>query len=102
MNLSGGQRQRVSLARALYNDGDIYILDDPLSAVDQEVGQEIFDNIIGPNGLLRRKTRVLVAHNVRLLPVVDKIVVMNNGQVSQVGTYSELQKEEVFDWLRLS
>ena len=97
MNLSGGQRQRVSLARALYNDADIYLLDDPLSAVDQEVGQKIFDNIIGPNGLLRRKTRVLVTHNVRFLPVVDKIVVLNNGQVSQVGTYSELHKEEVFD-----
>lgn len=97
MNLSGGQRQRISLARALYNDADIYLLDDPLSAVDPEVGQKIFDNVLGPNGLLKRKTRVLVTHDARFLPRVDKVVVMNNGEVSQVGTYWDLLSEEVCD-----
>ena len=55
INLSGGQNQRVSLARACYQDNDIYLLDDPLSAVDAHVGKRIFDNVIGPNGMLRNK-----------------------------------------------
>lgn len=55
INLSGGQKQRVSLARAVYQDTDIYLLDDPLSAVDSHVGKHIFEEVIGPNGLLKDK-----------------------------------------------
>lgn len=55
MNLSGGQKQRLSLARAVYQDQDIYLMDDPLSAVDVYVGRHLFDNLIGPNGLLKNK-----------------------------------------------
>jgi len=55
VNLSGGQKQRVSLARAVYQDASVYLLDDPLSAVDAHVGKHIFENIIGPNGLLKYK-----------------------------------------------
>lgn len=55
INLSGGQKQRVSLARAVYFDSDIFFLDDPLSAVDAHVGKHIFDNVIGPKGLLKEK-----------------------------------------------
>ena len=90
INLSGGQKQRISLARSVYNDGDIYLLDDPLSAVDAHVGKHLFDNVIGPGGLLRDKTRVLVTHSVRYLPLVDKIVVMKDGRISEVGTYKGL------------
>lgn len=55
VNLSGGQKQRVSLARAVYSNADLYLLDDPLSAVDSHVSRHIFDNVIGPNGLLAKK-----------------------------------------------
>ena len=55
--MSGGQKQRVSLARAVYHDSDIYLMDDPLSAVDSHVGKHIFDNVIGPEGVLKDKVR---------------------------------------------
>ncbi|CAB1311777.1 unnamed protein product [Coregonus sp. 'balchen'] len=70
INLSGGQRQRVSLARALYNEADVYLLDDPLSAVDAHVAKHIFDHAIGPEGALQGK--------------VDNIVVMVEGRVSEM------------------
>ena len=60
INLSGGQNQRVSLARACYQDNDIYLLDDPLSAVDAHVGKDIFKNVIGPTGLLSNKVGVVM------------------------------------------
>ena len=62
INLSGGQKQRVSLARAVYFDADIYMLDDPLSAVDSHVGKHIFENLIGSNGLLKNKVGYLCMH----------------------------------------
>lgn len=55
INLSGGQKQRVSLARAIYQDCDIYFLDDPLSAVDAHVGKHIFERVLGPQGILKNK-----------------------------------------------
>jgi len=59
INLSGGQKQRVSLARAVFFDADVYLLDDPLSAVDSHVGKHIFENVIGPQGMLQKKVLVL-------------------------------------------
>ena len=59
INLSGGQKQRVSLARAVYQDRDIYLLDDPLSAVDANVGKHLFDRVIGPQGLLKDKVQLV-------------------------------------------
>eukprot|EP00102_Acyrthosiphon_pisum_P020986 XP_016658196.1 PREDICTED: multidrug resistance-associated protein 1 isoform X2 [Acyrthosiphon pisum] len=103
INLSGGQKQRVSLARAVYKESDIYFLDDPLSAVDSHVGKHIFEHVIGPTGLLRKKTRILVTHSITYLREVDLIVVMKDGQVSESGTYKELldKKGDFADFLIL-
>lgn len=92
INLSGGQKQRVSMARAAYNGGGLFLLDDPLSAVDAHVGVHIFDNVIGHKGMLRGKTRILVTHSAKYLPQVDKIIVMKNGAISEMGSYRELLK----------
>uniref|UniRef100_A0A672M449 ABC-type glutathione-S-conjugate transporter n=1 Tax=Sinocyclocheilus grahami TaxID=75366 RepID=A0A672M449_SINGR len=93
INLSGGQRQRVSLARALYSEVDVYLLDDPLSAVDAHVAKHIFDNVIGPEGALKGKTRILVTHGISFLPQVDNILVMVDGRVSEMGSYQDLLKQ---------
>nr|KAG5699779.1 hypothetical protein BaRGS_013499 [Batillaria attramentaria] len=94
INLSGGQKQRVSVARAVYSDSDVYLLDDPLSAVDSHVGKAIFKQVIGHTGALKKKvfmlTRVLVTHGVHWLPMVDEIIVMNDGKISERGSYEEL------------
>uniref|UniRef100_A0A131YTN7 ATP-binding cassette, subfamily C (CFTR/MRP), member 1 n=1 Tax=Rhipicephalus appendiculatus TaxID=34631 RepID=A0A131YTN7_RHIAP len=90
INLSGGQKQRVSLARAVYNDADIYLLDDPLSAVDSHVGKHIFDQVIGPKGVLKDKTRLLVTHGISYLPQMDRVIVLRDGRVEEQGTYQEL------------
>uniref|UniRef100_A0A8B9QHE4 Canalicular multispecific organic anion transporter 1 n=1 Tax=Apteryx owenii TaxID=8824 RepID=A0A8B9QHE4_APTOW len=90
INLSGGQKQRVSLARAVYNNADIYLLDDPLSAVDAHVGKYLFDHVLGPKGLLQKKTRILVTHSISFLSQVDNIVVLVAGAVSEHGSYSTL------------
>jgi ATP-binding cassette subfamily C (CFTR/MRP) protein 1 len=101
INLSGGQKQRVALARAVYQDTDIYILDDPLSAVDSHVGKYLFDYVIGPKGLLKTRTRILVTNGVSFLPQVDKIIVLVNGKISETGTFAELllRKGDFSDFL---
>uniref|UniRef100_A0A8B9MRE3 ABC-type glutathione-S-conjugate transporter n=1 Tax=Accipiter nisus TaxID=211598 RepID=A0A8B9MRE3_9AVES len=90
INISGGQKQRVSLARAVYQKASIYLLDDPLSAVDAHVGQHIFEHVLGPNGLLKDKTRVLVTHTINILPQVDNVVFLVDGTISEIGSYQEL------------
>lgn len=76
INLSGGQKQRVSIARAVYEDADVYLFDDPLSALDNEVGFKVFRDCI--LHALRKKTRILVTHNLNVLPDVDRIVLMDH------------------------
>lgn len=92
INLSGGQKQRISLARAVCDDADIYLLDDPLSAVDSHIGKHIFEKVISKNGLLKHKTRVLVTHGLQYLPEVDDIFVVHEGKISERGSYEELLK----------
>ena len=66
INLSGGQKQRVSLARAVYQEADIYLLDDPLSAVDSHVGKHIFEKVIGPEGMLNNKASMPISYIILL------------------------------------
>uniref|UniRef100_A0A3P9DI95 Multidrug resistance-associated protein 4 n=1 Tax=Maylandia zebra TaxID=106582 RepID=A0A3P9DI95_9CICH len=91
--LSGGQKARVNLARAVYEDADIYLLDDPLSAVDAEVGKHLFDKCIC--GLLKNKCRILVTHQLQHLREVDQILVLKEGQIMVQGSYSELQSSDL-------
>jgi len=90
INLSGGQKQRISLARAVYQDSDIYLLDDPLSAVDAHVAQHLFQKVIGPKGLLRSKTRILCTHQISFLQEVDHIFVLRDGEIVGHGDFQEL------------
>ncbi|XP_035215523.1 multidrug resistance-associated protein 1-like isoform X2 [Stegodyphus dumicola] len=94
VNLSGGQKQRVSLARAIYQDADIYLLDDPLSAVDAHVGAKIFKNVLGPQGILKNKTRILVTHDLSILHEADAIILMSDGKVVESGTYKDLLEQK--------
>ncbi|KAG2693450.1 hypothetical protein I3760_08G097800 [Carya illinoinensis] len=88
INLSGGQKQRIQLARAVYQDCDIYLLDDVFSAVDAHTGTEIFKKCV--RGALKGKTILLVTHQVDFLHNVDLILVMRDGMIVQVGKYKEL------------
>ncbi|KAF9107851.1 Multidrug resistance-associated protein 1 [Mortierella sp. GBA35] len=90
INLSGGQKQRVSLARAAYENADVYLFDDPLSAVDAHVDQHLWQHLIGPSGLLKDKTRILVTHAIHHLEQVDQIVVIKDGKISETGQYDAL------------
>ncbi|KAF9581339.1 hypothetical protein BGW38_001686 [Lunasporangiospora selenospora] len=88
INLSGGQKQRVNIARAVYFDADIVLLDDPLSAVDAHVGKYLFKHCI--LGALQGKTRVLVTHQLHVLPQVDYIICLKDGEIAERGTFQDL------------
>ncbi|KYB27622.1 putative multidrug resistance-associated protein lethal(2)03659-like Protein [Tribolium castaneum] len=96
--LSGGQKARINLARALYREADIYLLDDPLSAVDAKVGKQIFNNCI--NGYLKNKCTVLVTHQIQYLTLVDSIYLLSEGRIISSGSYKDLQ-ESLTDFGRL-
>lgn len=88
--LSGGQKQRISLARAVYSRSHIYLLDDPLSALDPTVAARVFKHVIGKNGLLRNTTRILVCNQGSLLKHMDRLVLMHGGTASVFATVPEL------------
>eukprot|EP00258_Populus_trichocarpa_P051203 XP_024467222.1 ABC transporter C family member 2 isoform X3 [Populus trichocarpa] len=88
VNISGGQKQRVSMARAVYSNSDVYIFDDPLSALDAQVGRQVFDKCI--KGELSKKTRILVTNQLHFLSQVDRIILVHEGMVKEEGTFEDL------------
>ncbi|KMZ04219.1 probable multidrug resistance-associated protein lethal(2)03659 [Drosophila simulans] len=97
-SLSGGQKARISLARAVYRRADIYLLDDPLSAVDTHVGRHLFDQCM--RGYLRSELVILVTHQLQFLEQADLIVIMDKGRISAMGTYSSMKRSGL-DFARL-
>uniref|UniRef100_A0A2P2JCN5 ABC-type xenobiotic transporter n=1 Tax=Rhizophora mucronata TaxID=61149 RepID=A0A2P2JCN5_RHIMU len=93
INMSGGQKQRIQIARAVYQDADIYLLDDPFSAVDAHTGTQLFQDCL--MGVLKHKTVLYVTHQVEFLPAADLILVMQNGRISQAGTFNELLEQNI-------
>uniref|UniRef100_A0A4W2DEJ1 ATP binding cassette subfamily C member 4 n=1 Tax=Bos indicus x Bos taurus TaxID=30522 RepID=A0A4W2DEJ1_BOBOX len=91
--LSGGQKARVNLARAVYQDADIYLLDDPLSAVDAEVSRHLFELCICQ--ALHEKIRILVTHQLQYLKAASQILILKDGQMVQKGTYTEFLKSGI-------
>ncbi|KAJ6572650.1 P-loop containing nucleoside triphosphate hydrolase protein [Mycena sp. CBHHK59/15] len=89
ISLSGGQKQRINVCRAVYRDADIMIFDDPLSALDAHVGNDVFRNVLQAPG----KTRILVTHALHVLPQTDFIITLTDGAVVQQGTYAELEAQ---------
>ncbi|XP_058074547.1 ABC transporter C family member 3-like isoform X2 [Magnolia sinica] len=88
INLSGGQKQRVQIARALYQDADIYLFDDPFSAVDAHTGSHLFNECL--LGMLGSKTVIYVTHQVEFLPSADLILVLRDGRITQAGKYNDI------------
>ncbi|KOX72483.1 hypothetical protein WN51_01583 [Melipona quadrifasciata] len=89
-SLSGGQKARVNLARAVYRKADVYLFDDPLSAVDSRVAKHLFYRCI--KNYLRGATRILVTHQLQFIRQTDTVAVLDRGSISMYGTYKELSK----------
>ncbi|KAL8749541.1 MAG: hypothetical protein Q9184_006768 [Pyrenodesmia sp. 2 TL-2023] len=88
ITVSGGQKQRLNIARAIYFDTDLVLMDDPLSAVDAHVGRHIFDNAIC--GLLKDKCRILATHQLHVLSRCDRIIWMQEGHIETIDTFDNL------------
>ena len=94
INLSGGQKVRISLARTIYNEPDIYLFDDPISALDANVGKKIMKNCIVK--YLKGKTRIVVTHALSYLKYMDRIIYMKSGRIEWSGNYEEVQSQPFF------
>ncbi|GKC63661.1 ABC transporter C family member 3-like protein [Tanacetum coccineum] len=88
INLSGGQKQRIQIARALYQDADIYLFDDPFSAVDAHTGSHLFKECMLQ--FLDSKTVIYITHQVEFLPAADLILVLRDGRITQAGKYNDI------------
>lgn len=93
-NMSGGQKQRINIARAAYSDSDIILIDDALSALDAYVGKKVMDDVFIGN--MGGKTRIMVTHYLHLLEEVDKVILVDKGEIKAFGTLEEVRKTEAF------
>jgi ATP-binding cassette subfamily C (CFTR/MRP) protein 1 len=91
ITVSGGQKQRLNIARAIYFDADLILMDDPLSAVDAHVGRHIFDHAI--LGLLKNKSRILATHQLWVLNRCDRIIWLEEGKIQAIDTFDNLMKD---------
>ena len=96
ITLSGGQKQRVSLARALYLQSDLLVLDDVFSGLDADTEEQVFQQVFAPGGLLRRRrsTVVLCTHSVKHLPAADYIMVLGDGTIAEQGSFGKLMTSQ--------
>jgi ATP-binding cassette subfamily C (CFTR/MRP) protein 1 len=94
VTLSGGQKQRVAIARAVYADADVYVLDDPLSAVDAHVGAALFEECL--RGPLHGKTVLLVTNALQHVHRADQLVWLVNGEIKRQGSYEEVSSDPDF------
>ena len=93
ITLSGGQKQRVAIARACYGSyfgTNIYLLDDPLAAVDSHVAAHLFEHVVGEHGMLSNGLRILVTNQLQYLSLADKVVMMDGGKIAAQGSYKKL------------
>ncbi|KAJ2908437.1 hypothetical protein GGI21_002887 [Coemansia aciculifera] len=90
INLSGGQKARVSLARAVYSRADVYILDDPLSAVDAHVARHLFDQVLGPTGMLKSRCRIHATNAIQFIGKCDSVLMLQGGSVVEYGAVGDL------------
>lgn len=97
INISGGQKQRIAIARAVYSDADIYLIDDALSALDPQVGNSILENVFKSE--LSGKTRVIVTHKLNLLKNFDRVIVINLGKIVFDGTYNGIKETDQYSYL---
>jgi ABC-type multidrug transport system fused ATPase/permease subunit len=93
INLSGGQKARVSLARAVYADTDIVLMDDPLSALDANVKKKIFTNVFQNH--FQNKTIILVTHAIDFLHFSDRLIIMKDGRLEAIGTFDQLSENPI-------
>ncbi len=100
VNLSGGQKVRISLARILYSNPDIYLFDDPISALDANVGKKIMHNCIIK--YLKGKTRIIVTHALQYLKYMDRIFYIQNGKISWVGKFEEIEESHISNLLKFA
>lgn len=94
ISLSGGQKARLSWARAVYARADVYLFDDPLSAVDEHVGRHLIDNVLGPSGLLQTKCRVLATNTIHVLSIADNMHMIKDGKIVEQGAFNDIMAQE--------
>ena len=94
ISLSGGQKARLSLARAVYARADVYLLDDPLSAVDEHVGRHLINNVLGPHGLLKTKCKILATNAIHVLSIADNMHMVKDGKIVEQGTYVDIMSQD--------
>ena len=88
-NLSGGEKQRITIARALYKDADILIFDEPTSNLDYRTAQQLIESVAN----IKDKTIIVISHDLRLLSKMDRVVLLNEGKISNSGSFLELKQQ---------